>query len=91
MSSGHELARIIPQLAQIRASAGDTNALTEYAAWLKSANAEKVETYALDAFALLWKYAKRCRTDQHRQNGCSTMQPRRGANYHDACPLRRPS
>jgi hypothetical protein len=38
MSSGHDLARDIPRLTEFRMEAGDTNALDEYAAWIKSAD-----------------------------------------------------
>lgn len=55
MSSGHDLARNIPQLTEIRVDGGDTNALSEYAAWIKSADEEKVEQYALEAFDPLLK------------------------------------
>jgi hypothetical protein len=50
MSSGHDLARYIPQLTEIRVEGGDTNALDEYAAWIKSADEEKVDEYANEAF-----------------------------------------
>ncbi len=55
MSSGHDLARYIPQLTQIRVLGGDTNAMTEYAEWVKSAGEEKLDQYALDAFEPLLK------------------------------------
>lgn len=55
MSSGHDLARFIPQLTQVRVLGGDTNALVEYAEWVKSASEEKVESYALEAFDPLLK------------------------------------
>ena len=55
MSSGHDLARYIPRLTVIRAEGGDTNALSEYAVWLKSADEEKVDEYAIDAFEPLWR------------------------------------
>ena len=55
MSSGHDLARDIPQLTEIRIEGGDTNALEEYAAWIKSAGEEKVDEYAVEAFEPLWR------------------------------------
>jgi hypothetical protein len=55
MSSGHDLARCIPELTEIRVEGGDTNALPEYAAWIKSADEEKVEEYAVDTFEPLWR------------------------------------
>lgn len=55
MSSGPELARCIPELTEIRVEGGDTNALPEYAAWIKSAGEEKVDQYAVDAFEPLWR------------------------------------
>ena len=55
MSSGHDLARYIPQLAEICIEGGDTNALAEYAAWIKSADEEKVDEYAVEAFEPLWR------------------------------------
>jgi len=55
MSSGHDLAREIPQLTIIRLEGGDTNALPEYAAWIKSADEEKVDEYAIEAFEPLWR------------------------------------
>jgi len=57
MSSGHDLARYIPQLAEIRVEGGDTNALAEYAEWIKSADQEKVEQYAIEAFQPLCRNA----------------------------------
>lgn len=54
-SSGHDLARYIPQLTEIRVMGGDTNALAEYAEWVKSAGEEKMDQYALDAFEPLVK------------------------------------
>jgi hypothetical protein len=54
MSSGHDLARYIPRLTEIRVEAGDTNALDEYATWMKSADEEKVDQYAVEAFEPLW-------------------------------------
>ena len=47
--------RDIPQLTQLRMGGGDTNALVEYAAWIKAADPQKLDTYALDAFAPLWR------------------------------------
>jgi hypothetical protein len=35
--------------------AGDTNALEEFASWLKSADQEKIDSYAMDAFEPLWR------------------------------------
>ena len=55
MSSGHELARYIPQLTQIRVQGGDTNALAEYAGWVRSVSDEKVHSYTLEAFEPLFK------------------------------------
>jgi len=55
MSSGHDLARYIPQLTEIRVESGDINALPEYAAWIKSTDEEKVDEYAIDAFEPLWR------------------------------------
>jgi hypothetical protein len=55
MSSGHDLARYIPQLTEIRVEGGDTNALDEYAAWIKTADEEKIDEYAIDAFEPLWR------------------------------------
>jgi hypothetical protein len=57
MSNGHDLARYIPQLTQIRVRGGDTNALAEYSAWVRAADAEKVDQYALEAFDPLLKNA----------------------------------
>jgi hypothetical protein len=54
MSSGHDLARDIPRLAEIRIEGGDTNALDEYAAWIKTADEEKIDEYAIEAFEPLW-------------------------------------
>jgi hypothetical protein len=58
MSSGHDLARYIPALAQIRIESGDTNALAEYAAWIRSASEERVDEYAIEAFEPLWRNPK---------------------------------
>lgn len=55
MSSGHDLARYIPRLTEIRVKGGDTNALHEYAAWIRSADEEKVDGYAMEAFEPLWR------------------------------------
>jgi len=55
MSSGHDLARNIPQLTEFRVEGGDTNALDEYVAWVKSADEEKVDEYAVEAFEPLWR------------------------------------
>lgn len=55
MSSGHDLARFIPQLTEIRAKGGDTNALSEYVAWIKTSNEERVDQYAIEAFEPLWR------------------------------------
>jgi hypothetical protein len=54
MSSGPELARSIPELTEIRVEGGDTNALPEYAAWIRTASEEDVGLYAVDAFEPLW-------------------------------------
>ncbi len=53
MSSGHDLARYIPQLVDIGVDTGDTAALVDYAQWVKSVDAATVEQYALEAFAPL--------------------------------------
>jgi hypothetical protein len=58
MSSGHDLARYIPRLTLARVSGGDTNAVAEYAAWIRSAEAQKLDTYVLEAFEPLWRYPK---------------------------------
>lgn len=55
MSSGHDLARDIPRLTEFRLEGGDTNALEEYAAWIKTADEEKVDEYAVEAFEPLWR------------------------------------
>ena len=55
MSSGHDLARDIPQLTEFRVEGGDTNALDEYAAWIKTADEEKVDEYSNEAFEPLWR------------------------------------
>jgi hypothetical protein len=55
MSSGHDLARDIPRLTEFRVEAGDLGALNEYAAWIKSADEEKVDEYANEAFEPLWR------------------------------------
>lgn len=55
MSSGHYLARDIPQLTEIRVEGGDTDALEEYAAWIKTADEEKVDENAVEAFEPLWR------------------------------------
>lgn len=55
MSSGHDLAHDIPRLADFQVEAGETNALDEYAAWIKSADEEKVDEYAVEAFEPLWR------------------------------------
>lgn len=54
-SDGHDLARYIPQLTEIRVEGGDTNALDEYAAWIKLADEGKVDEYANEAFKPLWR------------------------------------
>jgi len=50
MSSGTDLARYIAELTDIRADSGDPNALTEYAAWIKSADEKKVVENAVAVF-----------------------------------------
>ena len=55
MSSGHDLARYIPQLTEIRVEGGDTNALAEYAAWIKTIDEEKIDQYSVEAFEPLWR------------------------------------
>jgi hypothetical protein len=56
MSSGHELARVIPQLTEILVSGGNTNALTEYCVWIKSADQEKIDLYPIEAFEPLCRH-----------------------------------
>ena len=55
MSSGHDLARYIPRMTQIRVEGGDMNALAEYAEWVKSAGEEQIDEYVIDAFEPLWR------------------------------------
>ena len=55
MSSGHDLARYIPGLAEMRVECGDTNALDEYAGWIKTADEKEVDQYAVEAFEPLWR------------------------------------
>ena len=52
MSSGHELARYIPAMADICINARSTNALADYVQWLKNAEPAKMETYAMNAFGV---------------------------------------
>ena len=54
-SLGRDLARLIPQLTQVRVLAGETQALTEYAQWIKSATPRKAGGYELEAFEPLVK------------------------------------
>ena len=50
MSSGHYLARDISRLTRFCVESGDIGALNEYAAWVKTADEEKVEQYAVEVF-----------------------------------------
>ncbi|MGZ4963988.1 MAG: hypothetical protein ACXWC8_15630 [Limisphaerales bacterium] len=52
MSSGHDLARYIPAMADICINARATNALANYVQWLKTAEPAKMETYAMNAFGV---------------------------------------
>jgi hypothetical protein len=54
-SSGHYLARDIPRLTEFQVEAGDAGSLEDYVAWIKTADVEKVEEYAVDAFEPLWR------------------------------------
>lgn len=55
MSSGHDLARYIPQLAEICIESGDTNVIPEYIAWIRMTDEEKVDEYPIEAFEPLWR------------------------------------
>lgn len=59
MSSGSDLSKYIPFLTLLRVRGGDTNALGQYATWLKSLDLSKTETFGiLETFRPLWEYPR---------------------------------